>query len=220
MRRIVIASVCIAVLALVRATAAQAKPAAVKWSQFLDGSLVAVFQLKRGSSELCTGETASVEDNGFRLVYKMTCSGEPYELNVLMPQAVIPERTAVKRVRAEAHVTLHKEDPGVWWSSLARHPEMFKTLVQRDTQRGDLEPDEDELAEASSRVRAQRGGAQTMPQQATVDAATGGAAAVAGTRGHKAQQEQEQQAMRQAKLDEDISEALAVVSEEVQGDLA
>ena len=49
--------------------------------------------------------------------------GEPYALHVLMPHPVIADRVTVRRVRAEAHVTLHKDDPGLWWASLARHPE-------------------------------------------------------------------------------------------------
>ena len=126
-------------LVLVALAESAPKPAALKWSQFLDGSLTAVFQLKRGASELCEGETATVEDSGLRLKFEMTCSGEPYSLSVLMPHAVMEERVTVRRVRAEAHVTLHKDDPGVWWSSLARHPEQYKTLVQRDTQRAGVE---------------------------------------------------------------------------------
>lgn len=205
-------------LAALLATASAApKPAALKWSQFLDGSVTAVFQLKRGASELCTGETALVEDLGMRLIYRMTCSGELYELNVVLPKAVITERTTVKRIRAEAHVTLHKEDPGIWWSSLARHPEMYKTLVQRDTQRGDLEPDEDELAEAAAKVRATRAGSKArqeqmqgqQPQVASVDAASGGATSLSG-------KAKEEAAMRQAKLEQDIEEALTDASEELK----
>ena len=203
-------------LVLVALAESAPKPAALKWSQFLDGSLTAVFQLKRGASELCEGETASVEDSGLHLKYRMTCSGEPYALNVLMPHPVIAERVTVRRVRAEAHVTLHKDDPGLWWTSLARHPEQFKTLVQRDTQRGDLEPDEEELAEAASKVLAQRAGASQdgKTQAAAVDAATGGASLASGLSG-KAKEEAE---MRAAKLEADISQALEDASAELQPD--
>ena len=205
-------------LGLTSSTAA--KPAAVKWSQSMDGSLTAVFQLKRGKSELCEGERAKVVDDGMQLVYQMTCSGDAYELSVLMPHAVIPDRVYVRRVHAEAHVTMHKSDPGLWWSSLAKHPDHYKTLVQRDTQRGDLEPDEDELANSKAMVLAQRAGGSSsergqQQQQkrvaASVDAASGGAAPLGG-------RAKEEERMRKAKLDADISAAMEIAMSELDAD--
>ena len=192
-------------------TAVVAKPPAAKWAQFLDGSLTAVFQLKRGSSELCEGEDAAVEDQGMTLLYSMNCSGEIYELKVLLQQPVDPTRTTVRRVRAEAIVTLHKDDPGLWWSSLAKHPKQFKTLIQRDTTRGDIEPDEDELVDAAAKVRARRAAGGSGATQVAVD--------VAGSVSTPLSAKMEEEATaKAAKLEQDVQEALEDASQELQPD--
>ena len=192
-------------------SAVVAKPAAAKWAQFLDGSLTAVFQLKRGTSELCEGESAKIEDQGMTLLYSMACSGELYELKVLLQQPVDPARATVRRVRAEAIVTLHKDDPGKWWSSLAKHPKQFKTLIQRDTTRGDLEPDEDELVDAAAKVRARRAAGGSGATQAAVDAA----GSVSTPLSAKAEEEASAKA---AKLEQEVQEALDEASAELQPD--
>jgi len=56
----------------------------------------------------------------------------------------VEERIVTRRENAYMVVTLRKRVAALWWTSLAKHPEQFKTLIARDFTRGDAEPDPDE----------------------------------------------------------------------------
>ena len=139
----------VAVFAQLVATAPPKVPSA-KWAQTIDGIVFVTIQLKRGGSQLCEGEEASiVPPDGLR--FQMFCVGEAWALSIELPHGV-EDRVAIRRERAQVVLSLKKLDPTIWWQSLAKYPEKFKTLLQRDTTRGDPEPDPDELsgAEASA----------------------------------------------------------------------
>lgn len=142
--------------------ASTAKTCAVKWAQTLDGTVVAVVQIKR-SGKLCEGESATVVDQ--TLHYRMTCSGDEFGIDVLLQHPVDEARVSVKREPGSlVAITLHKASAAVWWSSLAKHPDKFKTLISRDFGRGDAEPDPEELEElASAAVDAASGSATQRP---------------------------------------------------------
>ena len=142
----------VVVLALCGSAAVAAKTCAAKWAQYLDGTVVAVVQIKRAGS-LCEGETATVSEQTLR--FRMTCSGDEFALDVLLPHPVDESRVSVKREPgALVAVTLHKKNAALWWSSLAKHPEKFKTLLSRDFGRGDPEPDPEELEELGAELAA------------------------------------------------------------------
>lgn len=111
-----------------------------KWAQHLDGQVVVVVALKRDRM-LCEGEQAIVEEETLRL--SMLCGEVEYALSVLLQQPV-EERIVTRRENAYMVVTLRKRVAALWWTSLAKHPEQFKTLIARDFTRGDAEPDPDE----------------------------------------------------------------------------
>jgi len=124
-----------------------AKPVACKWAQHLNGQLDAVFQIKRAGG-LCEGERATVEAQ--TLLFSMVCAGEEYALSVPLQHPVDESRVSLRRERAQAVVTMHKKSLGVWWSSLAKQPEKFKKLIERDQGRGDPEPDPEDLEDAAA----------------------------------------------------------------------
>lgn len=143
---------------------ATTRTCAAKWAQYLDGTVIAAIQIKRGG-KLCEDETATVVDQTLR--YTMNCNGEEFALTVLLQHPVDEARVSVKREPgALVVVTLQKLTTSVWWSSLAQHPEKFKTLLSRWPQRGDSEPDPEELEEmAAATVDAASGGATKRPSK-------------------------------------------------------
>ena len=52
---------------------ATTRTCAAKWAQYLDGTVIAAIQIKRGG-KLCEDETATVVDQTLR--YTMNCNGE------------------------------------------------------------------------------------------------------------------------------------------------
>ena len=121
-----------------------------KWWQTRAGIVNLAIKIKR-RGELCENERADVFDE--TLTYAMECAGETYELIVPLQHPVDEGRAAVRRERAEVIVTLHKSASSTWWTSLAKHPEKFNKLLERDFHRGDSEPDPDEEQEDDPAMR-------------------------------------------------------------------
>ena len=86
----------------------------------------------------------------------MVCAGEEYALSVPLQHPIDEKRVSLRRERAQAVVTMHKKSVGVWWSSLAKQPEKFKKLIERDQGRGDPEPDPEDLEDAAVEAAATR----------------------------------------------------------------
>ena len=88
----------VAVFAQLVATAPPKVPSA-KWAQTIDGTVFVTIQLKRGGSQLCEGEEASiVPPDGLR--FQMSCVGEAWALSIELPHGV-EDRVAIRRERAQ-----------------------------------------------------------------------------------------------------------------------
>ena len=150
--------------------AAAAKPCAAKWAQYRDGTVIAVVSIKRAGT-VCTDEAASVVDGVLKIT--MQCAGDEYGLNVPLQEAVHTDRVSIKREPgALVVVSLHKQNAATWWTSLAKEPSKFKSLLTPDVGRGDAEPDPDEFEEmASVAVDAGTGGATNKVSKKAAQAA-------------------------------------------------
>ena len=131
----------VALLPLLLHDVSAARTTSAKWAQWRDGTLEVTTSVKRGKS-LCVEEKFTISDD--TLHFTMQCEGEAYELRVALQHPVHAASVKTRRERANAIATFRKSDASIWWSSLAKHPEKYKKLLEREVNRGDSEPDEDE----------------------------------------------------------------------------